>query len=88
MYQAAQHWYTTVYKPTIDIIRKYRIISRFNGKTETDLYLWILQHWDELKTKYGNHYSLVTAAVSYSHTFGKSTLNRLFSRLKYAREST
>lgn len=70
--QAASSWYNKLYKPIIRIIEQENIISRFPGRTMSDLYMWIIKHWDGLKNKYGNNFSLKTAALDYSEKYGKS----------------
>lgn len=40
--EAVTHWYDQVYLPIIRVIRRSGILSEFPGKTESDLYLWIL----------------------------------------------
>ncbi len=42
--EAVTHWYDTVYLPIIKVIRSSRILKEFPGKTEGDLYLWVLDH--------------------------------------------
>ncbi len=42
--EAVAHWYDTVYLPIVQVIRKSRILKDFPGKTEGDLYLWVLDH--------------------------------------------
>ena len=42
--EAVTHWYDTVYLPIIKVIRKSKILEDFYGKTEGDLYLWVLDH--------------------------------------------
>ncbi len=42
--EAVTHWYDTVYLPIIKVIRKSKILEEFPGKTEGDLYLWVLDH--------------------------------------------
>jgi len=42
--EAVTHWYDHVYGPIIHIIRERNILSEFPGRTEADLYLWILDH--------------------------------------------
>jgi nucleotide-binding universal stress UspA family protein len=46
--EAAAHWYDTVYLPVVQVIRENGILRDFPGRTETDLYLWILDHRDEI----------------------------------------
>ena len=40
--EAITHWYDTVYLPIIKEIRRSKILQEFPGKTEGDLYLWVL----------------------------------------------
>ncbi|MDR2247872.1 MAG: transcriptional regulator [Treponema sp.] len=81
-------WYAEVYEPIISIIRKEWLLVQFPDRTASDLYVWLVKHWDFLKKKYGVHYSLSDAArdfrVKYGQTRGKllpflaAFLNRLF----------
>jgi hypothetical protein len=45
--EAVTHWYDSVYLPIVQIIRESGILKDFPGKTEGDLYLWVLdrQHY-------------------------------------------
>jgi len=40
--EAVAHWYDKVYKPIVSCIRRSGILKEFPGKTEGDLYLWVL----------------------------------------------
>ena len=40
--EAVAHWYDKVYMPIVGIIRRSGVLHDFPGKTEGDLYLWIL----------------------------------------------
>jgi hypothetical protein len=42
--EAVTHWYDTVYMPVVNVIRDTNILKDFPGKTEADLYLWVLDH--------------------------------------------
>ena len=42
--EAIAHWYDTVYFPIVKMIRQSKILRDFPGKTEGDLYLWVLDH--------------------------------------------
>ena len=75
--QAAASWYNNLYKPIIRIIEQENIISRFPGRTMSDLYMWIIKHWDGLKSKYGNNFSLKMAALDYSEKYGTSLWEQL-----------
>jgi hypothetical protein len=60
-----------VYNPVISIIREQWLLANFLGRTEADLYVWIIKHWDFLKKKYGG-YSLANAAGDFSKKYGQS----------------
>ncbi len=42
--EAILHWYDTVYVPIVKVIRSSKVLKDFPGKTEGDLYLWVLDH--------------------------------------------
>ena len=46
--EAAADWYDTVYAPLADAIRASNVLQAFPNRTETDLYLWIMEHGQEL----------------------------------------
>ncbi|MDR0495580.1 MAG: transcriptional regulator, partial [Treponema sp.] len=69
--EALVSWYNNVYSPAIDIIRGQWLLAHFPGRTEADLYVWIIKHWDFLKKKYVG-YSLAEAADDFSRKYGKS----------------
>jgi hypothetical protein len=47
-------WRDLVYKPMIEIIRKSGILEEFPGRTETDLYLFVMDHLHSLRELYHN----------------------------------
>jgi len=63
-------WYNKVYNPVIAIIREQWLLANFPKRTEADLYVWIIKHWDFLKKKYGT-YSLAKAAGDFSKKYGQ-----------------
>ncbi|MDR0487368.1 MAG: transcriptional regulator [Treponema sp.] len=69
--EALVSWYDNVYNPVIAIIREQWLLVNFHGRTEADLYVWIIKHWDFLKKKYGS-YSLAKAAGDFSQKYGQS----------------
>jgi hypothetical protein len=42
--EAVGHWYDSVYLPVVSVIRTRGILREFPGKTEGDLYIWIMDH--------------------------------------------
>ena len=74
---AMRSWYDHVFLPVIMEIRRRKILSRFPGRTEADLYVWLVKHWGELKEKYGNAFSIGDAANDLSTRFGRSVWQQL-----------
>jgi hypothetical protein len=59
------------------VIKKYHLLRKFRGRTASDLYVWIIKQWDDLKQKYGLSYSLDEA----TKTIAESRKMPLFSKL-------
>jgi hypothetical protein len=59
-------WYDNVYDPIIQIIDAEGVVSNFTRNTPSDLYIFIVKRWDELKEKYGMDYSAVDAARDFT----------------------
>jgi nucleotide-binding universal stress UspA family protein len=51
--EVATRWYDEVYLPVVATIRDRGVLRDFPGRTETDLYIWILEHRDELENELG-----------------------------------
>ncbi|HEY88537.1 MAG TPA: universal stress protein [Thermoflexia bacterium] len=51
--EAISHWYETVYLPVVRVIRERGLLRDFPTRTETDLYLWLLEHRAELTQTLG-----------------------------------
>jgi nucleotide-binding universal stress UspA family protein len=51
--EAMQHWYDTVYQPIVEIIREQKILKEFPERTETDLYIWVLDHQTYMQEELG-----------------------------------
>lgn len=51
--EAAAHWYDTVYRPVVEVIRERGLLQDFPDRTETDLYLWLAEHQAELEEALG-----------------------------------
>ena len=64
-------WFDNVYIPLSKIIGEEKILKYFPGRTGADLYVWIVRHWDDLKKKYGEGFSLKEAAVNFRSLYGK-----------------
>lgn len=47
------HWYEGVYLPVVEIIREQNFMKEFPSRTETDLYIWVLDHQSYLQEQLG-----------------------------------
>ncbi len=80
--EAVASWYDNVYIPLINVIHEQDILKNFPGRTETDLYLWIIQHQWHLRETYGNDIPLEEAVEDFSQDFSKSPLNKFINYIK------
>ena len=51
--EAVRDWYEKVYLPIVRIIREQDILQEFPERTETDLYIWILDHQTYMQQEIG-----------------------------------
>jgi len=51
--QAVGDWYDEVYLPALRVIHEHNILADFPGRTETDLFVWILNHRAALEAALG-----------------------------------
>ena len=51
--EAVGLWYDTVYLPVVQTIHTLGILRNFPGRTETDLYVWIVEHRSDLEGALG-----------------------------------
>lgn len=52
--EAAADWYDKVYRPAVTLARKYDVLRFMPGRTEGDLYLWMVDHLREVKEALGD----------------------------------
>jgi len=52
--EAAADWYDNIYRPAVTLIRKYSILNLVPGRTEADLYLWVVDHINDMREQYGD----------------------------------
>ncbi len=72
MPDAIMSWFTTVYMPVINVIEHQHIMKKFPHRTMSDMYVWIIKYWDNLKKKFGQDFSLDKAAEDFTQKYGKS----------------
>ena len=42
--EAVASWYDNVYLPTVEDVREQKLLEEFPGRTETDAYIWLVEH--------------------------------------------
>lgn len=52
-FEAVAEWYDQIYLPLVAKVQEEGILSLFPGRTEADLVVWILRHWENLERAYG-----------------------------------
>ncbi|WP_298819001.1 universal stress protein [uncultured Chloroflexus sp.] len=70
--EAACLWYDQVYLPVVELIRERGLLRGFPNRTETDLYLWLCAHRDELSKQLGWELSLAQAVDDLVETPGRA----------------
>lgn len=67
MEDAILSWFNTVYLPVIHFLEDRKVMKKFPHRTVSDLYVYILKYWHELKEKFGD-IDLETAVQKFTHT--------------------
>jgi len=81
--EAVLGWLNEVYRPLIRIIRKYEILKEFPQRTETDLYLWVIEHrWYMIEEQH-KKVSLDSAARHFSRQFAHKPFRHFRQGLDY-----
>ncbi len=76
--EGVERWYDEVYVPLLQLIHDEGILQQFPGRTEADLYLWIIEHRHYLGERYGQEVPLEEAAAQFSREFqGRSGRKQL-----------
>ena len=77
--EAVKHWYSEVYLPLVEVIRQHKILDDFPDRTETDLYLWIMEHRHYLAIDLGQEVDVQDAAVHFADEYSQR-LDRVVER--------
>jgi hypothetical protein len=51
--EAVGSWYDNVYMSLIELIRQHEVLGQFPGRTEADLYAWLIKHQEALRLHLG-----------------------------------
>ncbi|OGO42703.1 MAG: hypothetical protein A2Z04_01275, partial [Chloroflexi bacterium RBG_16_57_9] len=85
--EAVTSWYDHVYLPAIEIIRREHVLQSFPGRTEADLYAWLMQHLYFLREEYGDTVSLEQAAAELVHEEGEKPRAKVIQTIADAAEA-
>ncbi|HZY43223.1 MAG TPA: DUF4032 domain-containing protein [Anaerolineae bacterium] len=85
--QAVAHWYDTVYMPVVEAIRAHNVLADFPHRTESDVYLWIVEHLYYLQEK-EKDVSIEEAAEEYADQFSERPIKKIVRSVKQAFEGT
>ena len=80
--EAIASWYDKVYQPLVEIIREQEVLKEFPKRTETDLYLWIIEHQWNLRETYGDNIPVKDAAKFFTDDYSEKAVKKLLKALK------
>lgn len=75
--EASASWYDEVYMPLVQVIREQGTLREFPGRTEADLYLWIIEHLWYLREEMNAEVSLQDATLHFTETFSQTPMRQL-----------
>ncbi|HUF37890.1 MAG TPA: hypothetical protein VMN57_05155, partial [Anaerolineales bacterium] len=74
---AARDWYEDRYLPVIEVLRRRNLLRHYPHRTETDLYIWILENREALAGEFGWGVELETVAADFGPGAARGPLARL-----------
>lgn len=75
--EAVDAWYEMIYLPTVQIIRDSTLLKDFPGRTETDLFVWLSMHRDQLGELYGEYDNLADLAQILADRYREGNIDRI-----------
>ncbi len=76
-------WYDTLYMPSVRIIREREILKDFPNRTDSDLYLWIMDHYHYLKEGDAS-VPLEDAAMHFAENYSERLDKKLLRGVRHA----
>lgn len=86
--EAVGSWYDRLYKRVVDESRDHGVLARFPGRTEADLYLWIMDHRYFLTQRAGADPGSETSALDFARRFAPSPVLGRIKRMLRPRSSS
>lgn len=75
-------WFKTVYFPLVNIIQEKHIMHYFPKRTLSDLYVWVVRYWDDLKQKFGEEIPMDEAVSKFRKKYRIPIHKRIINRVK------
>jgi hypothetical protein len=75
--EAVADWYDHAYLPLLRFIREQGVLSAFSDRTESDLYLWIMDHQHVLREQCGPDVDAEQAAAHFADRRAAPRLKRV-----------
>jgi hypothetical protein len=75
--EAVCDWYDNVYLLLVHIIREKDVLASFPGRTEADLYLWIMDHQHYLRERFGPGVETEQAAEHFADHYTTRPIKRV-----------
>jgi hypothetical protein len=86
--EAVEHWYDHVYTPLVRVVREQGILAEFPARTETDLYLWVMDHRYYLRETFGEDaVDTAEAAGDYAEHYSERPVARVVHAARHAVQS-
>lgn len=80
--EAVTSWYDNVYMPVVEVLRAQEALAAFPGRSEADLYRWIMDHrWYLRERNGGADPGPLVAVEDYVRLFGRGSLAAFTERL-------
>ena len=79
-------WYNTVYLPIVEAVREQNVLADFPGRTEADLYLWLMDHLHYLRETQGE-VDLAEAAQDFAEEYSERPIHKLLRGVAQAIEA-
>ena len=71
-------WFNNVYLPVIQALEANHAKRIFKRRTLSDMYIYMIKYWDELKQKFGNDFTIDAAVKDFKKMYSNNSLiNRI-----------
>ena len=80
--EAVESWYCRLYLRIVENLDLHDVMYRFPGRTEADLYLWVMDHRYFLTEKYGHDVGSEEATVDFREHYAPPVYKRLGQRMQ------